>query len=178
MLPLGSVNIFLDKNAESKFAIPKILDFYDLIGKNFAFFHPQSSKIKWGIKSKKVLYQKKEEIANKILENIFNLDLIVVEGDFYSISDIRKITSLPIIIIKKDHTKFWGDIDMIYDFLANKSKPWIVSSGSNVASINSKAIFSQNDYIVQDVKSGWKASIDDLIKEWKRNHKIDQILGD
>ena len=136
MLQLGGVNIFLNGKDGSNFAIPKVLEFFDLSGKNFALFHNQNSKLKWGIKSKRVLYQKKSEIPDKILENIFNLDLIVIEGDLLSISEIKKITNIPIILVQKDHTKFFGDVDKVYDFWEIKKDPWYAPGGLIRGSIN------------------------------------------
>lgn len=180
MLPLGDVNIFLNKKSGADFAIPKVLDFYDLTGTNFALFHDQNSKIKWGVKSKRVVYQKKSEIADKILENIFNLDLIVIEGNFFSVSDIRGVTNIPIILIQKDHTKFFGEVDRVYDFWEDKNdkNPWFAPAAAIRGSLHSTRLQSLENYIVSDVKLGWKSSLESLITEWKRNYKIDQILGD
>lgn len=185
MLQLGRVNIFLNGKDGSNFAIPKVLEFFDLSGKNFALFHDQNSKLKWGIKSKRVLYQKKSQISDKILENIFNLDLIVIEGDLLSISEIKKITNIPIILVQKDHTKFFGDVDKIYDFWkSNSSSSWYAPAGMIRGSINPNKIVNisslemENDkYIVSDVISGWEASLSDLITKWRRDFKINQILG-
>jgi hypothetical protein len=184
MLPLGEINIFLNKKSGSNFAISRVLEFYDLVGKNFALFHDQNSKLKWGIKSNRVLYQNKSEIVDKVLENIFNLDLIVIEGDFFSVSDIRKVTSIPIILVQKDHTKFWGNVDKVYDFWQSDSpNSWYAPAGMIRGSVKSTStilsgISDTSNYFVSDIKSGWKSSLDDLIKEWKRNYRIDQILGD
>lgn len=179
MLQLGGVNIFLNGKDGSNFAIPKVLEFFDLSGKNFALFHNQNSKLKWGIKSKKVLYQKKSEIPVKILENIFNLDLIVIEGDLLSISEIKKITNIPIILVQKDHTKLFGDVDKVYDFWEIKKDPWYAPAGLIRGSINPGMIrgsINVENYMVSDVISGWESSLSDLVTKWKRDFKINQIL--
>ena len=79
MLELKSKNLFI-KSGGSIYGVSRILDFYDLIGKNILLLHYRGS-----VMSSWVKFNKQEFTSSTLKyilpEHLFRLDLIVVDGN-------------------------------------------------------------------------------------------------
>lgn len=168
MIELGRNNMFLTFKRGSGLAISSTLDFLELIGTNFVYFH-RDPKSTIGVKCRKVKFQDNTDLCNKVFENLFRCDVLVFESNFIPIPDIRKITTLPIIVIACDSvlSKF-EKMDKIYDF-------WI-----DYSLLSKRGIFDLEDrdtsYMINDVGEDVTLSIHDLKKRWIRDKKIDDLF--
>jgi len=166
MIDIQKNNIF----SGSTIAISKIIDLNELIGLNQIFFYKEKSNLHHSIKIKKIKF--KSKVEDKILENLFNVDIIIIEdNDLYSLHPIRKLTNLPIIIIQKDY-KILSDFtrfDKIYEFRTEgpRKNPFLISSGQDI----------EDRYIISELNSGWSSTLSSVKQQWMRDKKIDNILN-
>ncbi len=165
MLDIKKNNIF----SGSSIPISKVIDLNELIGLNQIFFYKENSNLHHSIKIKKVKF--KDRVEDKILENIFKIDIIIIEDNgLYSLHHIRKITSLPVIIIQKDYkilsnfTKF----DKIYEFKKEDYERNTLSK--------STIQYLEEKYIINEINSGWSSNLSSIKQQWIRDKKIDNIF--
>jgi hypothetical protein len=164
MIDIGKNTIFISDESTSTFiSISKIIKFYELIGKNQVFFHKENSKLHHYINVKKVLF--KNDLSDRIFENLFQADLIVIEDNsIHSLAKIRKITDIPLIIIQSlSNYKILSNftkIDKIYKFSVNSSKSDI----------------SEENYLISDINSGWSSDLLSLRLKYTRDLKITEIF--
>jgi hypothetical protein len=167
MIELGRNNMFLTFKRGSGLAISSTLDFLELIGTNFVYFH-RDPKSTIGVKCRKVKFQDNTDLCNKVFENLFRCDVLVFESNFIPIPDIRKITTLPIIVIACDSvlSKF-EKMDKIYDFWLSDS---LIKGG--ILGLEDRDTL----YMITDVGEDTTSSIYDLKKRWIRDKKIDDLF--
>lgn len=169
MIEIGKNTIF-QSNESSYVAISKIIEFQDLIGHNQIFFYKKNSNLHHWIKTKKILFE--SDLKEKILQNLFRIDTIIIEDNsIISLSSIRKITDLPLILIytqsSPNYSKIisnFNKIDKIYHF----SRPYPLKNKS----------FPLNDenFLISESISGWSSNISDIKKKYIRDKKINDIL--
>ena len=123
MLEIGYNNIFHAGN-DSHYGVLKVLEMYDH-EYNWVLLHRVSSSF-----ATKILYNKSyiyspsklSQFANG--NNLYKVDLIIIESNTDILSSIRKYIKLPIIIITKDISKFdLNKYDFKYEFVY-KSPPF------------------------------------------------------
>lgn len=147
MLDLGKNNIFTG----SQFEMSSVISFFELIGRNQILFHKENSTFKHYIKIKKVKYTSRLE--EQVLENLFRIDTIIIEDDnIYSLYNLRKITDLPIVLIRKklNLIQDFSKIDKVYNFSKNQ---------------------------VEDTIQKCSYSLNELKKQWIRDRKIKDIFN-
>lgn len=177
MLELKSKNLFIKSGNGSHNVISKILDFYDLIGKNILLLHYKGSSMSSWVKFNK------QEFSSSTLkyilpEHLFRLDLIVVDAS-HDIEDnyrtIRQITNLPVI--------FLVDIRSL-DLVKNFDTSYILSKSSGIPVGRLTTISSLNfsdkleDHLVESIKEGWKSNLKELKIQYIRDKNLRDLLGD
>jgi hypothetical protein len=80
MLELKSKNLFIKSGNGSHNVISKVLDFYDLIGKNILLLHDESSVMSSWVKFNNQLFTP-STLKEVLQHNLFRLDLIVVDSN-------------------------------------------------------------------------------------------------
>ncbi len=162
MLELGKNNLF----AGSYYPISEIISFYELVGRNQIFFYKEESNFHHSIKVKKIKYKKLSDLSDLIFKNLFNIDLIIINDDsLISLYEIRKITDIPIIVIKDKKPQPLPTVtfDKIYSF--------------SVLETDMSYISSEKNRKVTDEINKWTSSVYELKKKWIREKKIDDIFN-
>ena len=176
MVELKSKNLFLLKGDGSMYVVPKILDFLDLIGKNIVYFHDEKTPMVSLQRFKTIEFSKKD-FPDKLKNNLFRVDIIVIESekvkDKLYYNRLRKITDLPVLWISHSiESKFTiSDFDCIYRLSKNKS-----NLVGKLLNFNIKE--NLEDYIVEDLKNGWKSNLKDLRVQYIRDKNLRDLLGD
>jgi len=165
MLDIGKTNLFLYEN---NYVVSRIIDDYDLVGRNCLFLDGMNSNIL--VKCAKIAVTTTD--MSKILPNfLFRVDIlltVVPNGHIkYLLSSIREVTDLPVIFITDSNYYNEQDFDYIYrlykqdtDFLdvKNYEKQFL-----NLSRIT-------------DIKNDWDMSLGDLRTQYIRDKKINDLL--
>jgi hypothetical protein len=178
MLDIGKTNLFLSENGGS--IISRIIDDYDLIGHNCLFLSRGDYSIQ--TKSSTIKYNHYYEIPNLLLNNLFRVDIIIVEMNYdYNsvISRIREITEIPVILVTEFHSmkfliaqeKLDKDFDYIYRFYREEITPFRFTFNLD----KMEQMFLENSYI-NDIKNDWDMSFLDLRTQYIRDKKINDLL--
>jgi hypothetical protein len=178
MLELKSKNLFIKSGFSSEYSISRVLEFYDLIGKNILLLKNESSNL-----SSWVRFSKKDftlsNLENVLSENLFRVNLLVVDTD-KSIEEtydkIRKITEIPVIFITSIRN---DDLDIKNSKGSIKVKNfdtvYVLSKNRSVSSFDSDSL---SDFIVESIKDEWKSNLKDLKKQYIRHQNLKDLLGD
>lgn len=169
MLDIGKTNLFLSDKGGS--IISRIIDDYDLIGHNCLFLNRGDYSIQ--TKCSTIKYNHYYEITDLLLNNLFRVDIIIVEMNYdYTsvISRIRELTEIPIILVTGFHSmKFVDkDFDYIYKFYREERD---ISFNIN----RFKEDFLNSSHI-NDIKNDWDMSLVDLRTQYIRDKKINDLL--
>lgn len=169
MLDFGKNTLFVAKSDQPSVidgwgAIAKVIDYYDLIGYNCLVLKRNSLYCT----NKTHEYFLYEDVPNLILENIFRVNLIIVEVDknyTHLLSTIREVTDLPVILVGKSINDCYNlDIfDNVYQLYIGRSL--------------STDFRDEGKYYVNDVKNNWTSTIDEVKTQYVRNEKINNIFG-
>jgi hypothetical protein len=172
MLDIGKTNLFLSDKGGS--IISRIIDDYDLIGRNCLFLNKGEYNIT--TKCSTIKYDNYYDITDLLLNNLFRVDIIIIEMDYdYKsiVSIIRELTEIPIILVTAFHsnrTRFLDkDFDYIYKFYRE----------SSLFTLNldmMEQMFLENSHIV-DIKNDWDMSLGDLRRQYIRDKKINDLLN-
>ena len=175
MLPIGHNNIFYG-DINSQQGISRLLDMYD-DDYNWIFLHRTSS-----ILSSKMTHRKSITYSTSSLNkftngnNLFRVDMVVVESNTDILPQLRKYIKIPIIVTTSHISRFnLSDYDHIYEFRSQ-------SLSSTTGQYTSKQYVSSNvfhslgnKYFV--VLDGDPVDIDDIKSAFIRDRKIDGLLG-
>jgi hypothetical protein len=116
-------------------------------------------------------------VKEKIMSNLFRLDIIIVSPNIYyeNISElIDKEIKLPTIyltssnVVVDDPRRFYS---YDYGYLFFK-KEEVFSTLRHITSEDY-----QKNYLIKDLKNDWVDSVDNLKKTWIRDKKIQDLLG-
>ena len=152
MLEIGKSNLFISdgKGIKTDISINKVLDFYDLEGKNTILIHKEYSTLSTIFKSKKIQRRTGNPLEYLTESNLFNIDILIIEYDI-DISNIIDV-KIPFIILTTNEKGFnLRNFNKIYKFEAEE-----------VIDFRNKERFNIKDYyksLVRDKK------IDDLFKD-------------
>lgn len=152
MLEIGKSNLFISdgKGIKTDISINKVLDFYDLEGKNTILIHKEYSTLSTIFKSKKIQNRAGSPLEYLTDSNLFNIDILIIEYDI-DISNIIDV-KIPFIILTPFHLGFnFRNFNKIYKFEAEE-----------IIDFRNKERFNIKDYyksLVRDKK------IDDLFKD-------------
>lgn len=172
MLDILSNNLFYGTDTSAKYGILEVLEYYDIEGCNWIFLHRDDSSLKYMVSNKKIIYSP-QNLQSLIGggKNLFKVDLIVIESTSNIISDIRKVTNLPIIVIPKNlkHNFPFSDYDTVYEFSSESHRANKPSSGF-LTSIES------TDHFVLNKNTNDKYNLKSLRIARRRDRAIDDLL--
>lgn len=167
MLDIGKVNLFLNEN---NYVVSKLIDYYDLMGRNCLFLDGMNSNIL--VKCSKLDIKFTRNNISEILPNfLFRVDLLVVvvpDGNIkYLLSSIREVTDLPIIFIIDSNYYNEKDFDYVYRLYKEDTQ-----------SLDLKNYQEQflNLSRINDIKNDWDMSLADLKTQYIRDKKINDLL--
>lgn len=168
MLDIGKTNLFLNEN---NYVVGRIIDYYDLMGRNCLFLDGIDSNIH--VKCSKITVTS-NNISELLINNLFRVDIIIatcVTRYDTLLSKIREVTDLPVILItdnfiysEKDLQKF----DFIYRLYKIDDTSYI-----NFEDYENKFLEKSR---VNDIKNSWDMSLADIKKQYIREEKINKLL--
>jgi hypothetical protein len=188
MLELKSKNLLIKSGNGSQNVISKVLDFYDLIGKNILLLHYSGSTMSSWVKFNK------QEFSNSSLKHIlsqhlFRLDILVVDSGQdieENYRTIRQITDLPVIFlvdIRNDNLDIKNSKGSIK--IKNFDTAYILSKKSGIptgqlTTISSLTFDSDRleDYLVESIKEEWKSNLKELKIQYIRDKNLRDLLGE
>lgn len=167
MLDIGKTNLFLNEN---NYVVSRIIDYYDLMGRNCLFLDGINSNIH--VKCSKITVTS-NNISELLINNLFRVDIIIATSvTRYDtlLSKIREVTDLPVILItdnfiysEKDLQKF----DFIYRLYKEDTDYLNVKNYEQHFLEKSK---------INDIKNSWDMSLADIKKQYIREEKINKLL--
>jgi hypothetical protein len=153
-----------------------VVDFLDIIGKNILFIHSEDIT-RLNCNSIKIdRYNNWEFVKEKIMSNLFRLDMIIVYPNVYmeNISNlIKSQIKLPTIYLTTSEaalldTSLLRGYDNAYYFYKNsKGIPQNPFSAINI---------SESDYVIKDLLNNWECSVEDLKRQYIRDQKIESLF--
>jgi|APCry1669189883_1035261.scaffolds.fasta_scaffold10355_3 hypothetical protein len=176
MVELKSKNLFIKKGGAAVYTISKILDFYDLIGKNILYMGYHGSTLSGLLKCNKKNFTP-GTFSNVLKDNLFRVDIIVIDSNSewrYNHTTLRKITDLPVIFIIDNSSLLKvsiDDFDRAYAFSKDENKGF----RSILANLSGDRL---EDYKVEDLKEGWSSNLKDLKVQYIRDKNLRDLLGD
>lgn len=165
MLDIGKVNLFLNEN---NYVVSKVIDYYDLMGRNCLFLDVINSNI--NVKCAKIAVTSTD--MSKILPNfLFRVDILITvvpDGHIkYLLNSIREVTDLPIIFVTDSKYYSESDFDYIYRLYKQETNFLDIKNYENQFLELSR---------INDIKNDWDSSLSDLIKQLIREEKINKLL--
>lgn len=167
MLDIGKTNLFLNEN---NYVISRIIDYYDLMGRNCLFLDGINSNIH--VKCSKITVTS-NNISELLINNLFRVDIIIATSvTRYDnlLSKIREVTDLPVILITDNFIYSEKDLQN-FDFIYRLYK-------ENIDYLNVKNYEQQflEKSRVNDIKNSWDMSLADIKKQYIREEKINKLL--
>jgi hypothetical protein len=188
MLELKSKNLFIKSGNGSHNVISKVLDFYDLIGKNILLVHDKSSVMSSWVKFNKQLFTS-SNLKDVLEHNLFRLDLIVVDSNQLieeNYKTIRQITDLPVIFlvdIRSDNLDLKNTNGKIK--VKNFDTAYILSKSDKIPTGRLTSISSLtfdydklDNFIVESLREEWKSNLKELKIQYIRDKNLRDLLGD
>lgn len=167
MLDIGKTNLFLNENG---YVISRIIDYYDLIGRNCLFLDGIDSNIH--VKCSKITVTS-NNISELLSGNLFRVDIIIATSmSRYDslLSKIREVTDLPVILITDNFIYSEKDLQK-FDFIYRLYKD--DTSYINFEDYENKFLEKSR---VNDIKNSWDMSLADIKKQYIREEKINKLL--
>ncbi len=160
----------------SNIVLSQLVDFYDLIGLNALYIHSDNEQPLKCNSIKSSTRYPWEKVEEKIMSNLFRLDLIIVASNIHVEKIVKLIDTqvkLPTIYLTSskvvvDDPNRLDTYDYGYLFY-RKSTPL------NFQSININTDF-DTDYYIKDLKNNWEDNLLNLKKRWNRDKRIDDLL--
>lgn len=176
MLEIGlNTKVVLSEGSNS--ILWSVVDFLDTIGKNILFIHSEDIT-RLNCNSIKIdRYQKWETIKDKIMSNLFRLDMIIVYPNIYNVNItylVKTEIKLPTIYLTTSEAvlldkSLLKDHDNAYHFY-KKVERGITQNPFQSINITEK------DYMIEDLLNGWTASLEDLKVTYIRDQKIESLF--
>ena len=167
MLDIGKTNLFLNENG---YVISRIIDYYDLMGRNCLFLDGINSNIH--VKCSKITVTS-NNISELLINNLFRVDIIIATSvTRYDtlLSKIREVTDLPVILITDNFIYSEKDLQN-FDFIYRLYKD--DTSYINFEDYENKFLEKSR---VNDIKNSWDMSLADIKKQYIREEKINKLL--
>lgn len=167
MLDIGKTNLFLNEN---NYVVGRIIDYYDLMGRNCLFLDGINSNIH--VKCSKITITS-NNISELLINNLFRVDIIIATSvTRYDnlLSKIREVTDLPVILITDNFIYSEKDLqnfDFIYRLYKEDTDYLNVKNYEHQFLENSR---------VNDIKNSWDMSLADIKKQYIREEKINKLL--
>lgn len=170
MLDIGKTNLFLNEN---NYVVGRIIDYYDLMGRNCLFLDVIDSNIH--VKCSKITVTS-NNIAELLINNLFRVDIIIVTSVAkYDtlLSKIREVTDLPVILVTDNFIYSEKDLQN-FDFIY---RLYIINDTTRGFSTFTKY---ERNFLeksrVNDIKNNWDMSLEDINKQYIREEKINKLL--
>jgi len=167
MLDIGKTNLFLNENG---YVISRIIDYYDLMGRNCLFLDGIDSNIH--VKCSKITITS-NNISELLINNLFRVDIIIATSvTRYDtlLSKIREVTDLPVILITDNFIYSEKDLQK-FDFIYRLYKE--DTDYLNVKNYEHQFLEKSR---VNDIKNSWDMSLADIKKQYIREEKINKLL--
>lgn len=173
MLDIGKTNLFLNENG---YVISRIIDYYDLMGRNCLFLDGIDSNIH--VKCSKITITS-NNISELLINNLFRVDIIIATSvTRYDtlLSKIREVTDLPVILITDNFIYSEKDLqnfDFIYRLYKIHMQEYHGGGYINFEDYENKFLEKSR---VNDIKNSWDMSLADIKKQYIREEKINKLL--
>lgn len=167
MLDIGKTNLFLNEN---NYVVSRIIDYYDLMGRNCLFLDGINSNIH--VKCSKITVTS-NNISELLINNLFRVDIIIATSvTRYDtlLSKIREVTDLPVILITDNFIYSEKDLQN-FDFIYRLYKE--DTDYLNVKNYEQQFLEKSR---VNDIKNSWNMSLADIKKQYIREEKINKLL--
>lgn len=167
MLDIGKTNLFLNEN---NYVVSRIIDYYDLMGRNCLFLDGINSNIH--VKCSKITVTS-NNISELLINNLFRVDIIIATSvTRYDnlLSKIREVTDLPVILITDNFIYSEKDLQN-FDFIYRLYKE--DTDYLNVKNYEQQFLEKSR---VNDIKNSWDMSLADIKKQYIREEKINKLL--
>lgn len=167
MLDIGKTNLFLNEN---NYVVGRIIDYYDLMGRNCLFLDGIDSNIH--VKCSKITVTS-NNISELLINNLFRVDIIIATSvtRYYTLlSKIREVTDLPVILITDNFIYSEKDLQN-FDFIYRLYKE--DTDYLNVKNYEQQFLEKSR---VNDIKNSWDISLADIKKQYIREEKINKLL--
>ena len=159
----------------SNIVLSQLVDFYDLIGLNALYIHSDNEHALKCNSIKSSTRYPWEKVEDKIMSNLFRLDLIIVASNIH-IEKIMKLidTEIELPTIYLTSSKIVVDdphrLDPYdYGYLFYRKNTTL-----NFQSIIDNDL--DTDYYIKDLKNDWEDNLTNLKKRWNRDKKIDDLF--
>lgn len=176
MLDIGKTNLFLNEN---NYVVSRIIDYYDLMGRNCLFLDGINSNIH--VKCSKITVTS-NNISELLINNLFRVDIIIatsvtrsLKNEWHLLNDtllskIREVTDLPVILITDNFIYSEKDLQN-FDFIYRLYKE--DTDYLNVKNYEQQFLEKSR---VNDIKNSWNMSLADIKKQYIREEKINKLL--
>jgi len=162
----------------STYILSSLVDFYDLIGKNVLYIYSDNdTALKCNCIKSSTRFTW-EMVKEKIMSNLFRLDIIIVAPNIYydKISElIDKEIKLPTIYLTSSNVVV-DDPHRLdpydYGYLFFKKEQQLVFATLRRMNIEDY----EKEYFIKDLKNDWVDSVVNLKTTWIRDKKIDDLL--
>ena len=174
MIDIKKCNYIVGDKNPIYVGVSKIIDFLDVSGRNPIYLSKKDSTLRSYIRTSKLTFNNIDEFEKilRLKSNLFRVDLIFI--DLLHIKNIKNIleykelldkTGIDYFIISK--TYHYVDSDIYINVYKMERETNVNGKWSN-----------DYQYYVTDIISGWKSTFSDLVISYKRDKKIDDVLGE
>jgi hypothetical protein len=162
----------------SNIVLSQLVDFYDLIGLNALYIHSDNEQPLKCNSIKSSTRYPWEKVEEKIMSNLFRLDLIIVASNIHVEKIVKLIDTqvklptiyltsvkLPKVVVDDPHRLDAYDYGYLF-YRKNNS-------------LNFQSIINTDfdtDYYIKDLKNDWEDNLLNLKKSWNRDKRIDDLL--
>lgn len=168
MLEIGKYSI-VRLHDTGYFVLNRLIQSYDLIGKNILCFCNDDGLLASFTKTTRTIkYKNVGDLLNSLKENLFRVDILIIESDYDISKYIRKITDLPILLV----TDIAND-KINYDNFDFKYSLYIKRKMINSISVSEL----DSEYFILDEVTNIERSLESIILEFARNFKIDKLIN-
>jgi hypothetical protein len=159
----------------SNIVLSQLVDFYDLIGLNALYIHSDNEQPLKCNSIKSSTRYPWEKVEEKIMSNLFRLDLIIVASNIHVDKIVKLIAQVKLPTIYLTSSKVVVDdphrLDA-YDY------GYLFYRKNNSLNFQSSIIDTDfdTDYYIKDLKNDWEDNLLNLKKSWNRDKRIDDLL--
>jgi hypothetical protein len=173
MIDLKRCNYITGQTSAVSFGISKIIDFFENSGKTPLFLYKKDSNFHHLIHTSRIEFTNKSEfdliLTNK--SNLFRVDIVIV--DLWFLNNVGQVISY-----KKELDKLQID----YIIITNKYHYIEGDPDVNIYKIETEFTDEHNrrfdtKYLINDIVSNSKTTMDDLVLAFRRDKKINDIFG-
>lgn len=173
MIDLKRCNYITGQTNAVSFGVSKIIDFFENSGRTPIFLHKKDSTFKNLVHCSKIEFSNKNELdvilSNK--SNFFRVDILVI--DLWFLSNVSQVIS------------YKKELDLInIDYVILSSKYHYIEGDPDVNIYKIEAEYSDEHsrrfdtkYLISDIVSNSKTTMDDLVLAFKRDKKLDDLFG-